>query len=92
MEGLVAYLLVVGIVLLIGLVFLIIDLKEKAREEGTLEERRLNPDLNTNDPILHRTRLSQFQRSKFNWTTYHMGKKGGIYTVSYNGNKVYKQI
>ena len=75
MEGLVAYLSVIGIVLIIGLIFLIIDFKEKAREEGTLEERRLNPDLNTNDPILHRTRLSQFQRSKFNWTTYYMKKK-----------------
>ena len=63
---------------------------EKMREEGTLEERRVNPDLNTNDPNLHRIRLTQFQRSKYNWTMYYMGKKGGIYTVSYNGNKVYK--
>ena len=48
MEGLVAYLSVIGIVLIIGLIFLIIDFKENAREESTLEERRLNPDLNTN--------------------------------------------
>ena len=90
MEALVAYLLVIGLTFLICIIFWIIEFEKKSREEGTLEERRLNPDLNTNDPILHKNRLSQFQRSKFQWTTYYMGKKGGIYTVSYNGNKVYK--
>jgi len=85
-----AYFWLVGILLIGGLIFIIYDTNEKMREEGTLEERRVNPDLNTNDPNLHRIRLTQFQRSKYNWTMYYMGKKGGIYTVSYNGNKVYK--
>ena len=61
-------------------------------EEGTLEERNLNPELNTANLDLHKMRLSKFQKSKYYSTMYYMGKKGGIYTVSYNGNKVYKQI
>lgn len=84
------YIYFVVFLLIFGIIFIIYDLNEKAREEGSLEERKTNPDLNTNDPNLHSFRLSQFQRSKYNWTTYYMGKKGGIYTVSYKGNKVYK--
>ena len=57
-----------------------------------LEERNLNPELNTANLDLHKMRLSKFQKSKYYSTMYYMGKKGGIYTVSYNGNKVYKQI
>ena len=79
-----------GYFLILALGTIIFD--KKHIEEGTLEERNLNPELNTANLDLHKMRLSKFQKSKYYSTMYYMGKKGGIYTVSYNGNKVYKQI
>ena len=79
-----------GMFLIVGIGASIFD--DRYKEEGTLEERNLNPELNTADLDLHKMRLSKFQKSKYLSKMYFMGKKGGVYTVSYNGNKVYKQI
>ena len=35
------------------------------KEEGCLEERNSNPELNTADIDLHKMRLSKFQKSKY---------------------------
>ena len=59
------------------------------REEGTLEERKNNPDLNCNDWDFHWVRLNQWGRSKYKWQTYYLGPRGGYYYYSANGNKVY---
>jgi len=79
---------ILGIVIFIG-IFLLID-REDRREEGTFEERRMNPDLNCSDFNLHKIRLCEFKRSKYMWKMYYMGSKGGIYTLSANGTRNYK--
>ena len=61
-----------------------------AAEEGTLEERKRNPSLNTNDWDLHWKRLNRFEYSKYEGKTYFKGKRGGIYTITANGNRNYK--
>ena len=61
-----------------------------AAEEGTLEERERNPSLNTNDWDLHWKRLDRFEYSKYEGETYFKGKRGGIYTITANGNRNYK--
>ena len=77
-----------GYFLILALGTIIFD--DSYKEEGTLEERNSNPELNTADLNLHKMRLSKFQKSKYFSKMYYMGKKGGVYTVAYNGNKVYK--
>ena len=59
-------------------------------EEGTLQERRNNPVLNTNNIELHNERLDEFEKSKFQGVMYYIGPKGGYYYYSSNGNKVYR--
>ena len=61
-----------------------------AAEEGTLEKRERNPSLNTNDWDLHWKRLNRFEYSKYQGETYFKGKRGGIYTITANGNRNYK--
>ena len=61
-----------------------------AADEGTLEERERNPSLNTNDWDLHWERLNRFEYSKYQGETYFKGKRGGIYTITANGNRNYK--
>ena len=59
------------------------------KEEGTLQERRNNPDFNTNTLDVHNYRLDIFRRSKFKGVMYYLGPRGGYYYYSRNGNKVY---
>ena len=59
-------------------------------EEGTLEERKRNPSFNTNNWDLHWKRLNRFEYSKYKGETYFKGKRGGIYTITANGNRNYK--
>ena len=61
-----------------------------AVEEGTLEEWKRNPSLNTNDWDLHWKRLNRFEYSKYEGEKYFKGKRGGIYTITANGNRNYK--
>ena len=77
------------ILLIIALLIILIILALQNREEGTLEERRNNPDLNCNDWNFHWGRLNQYGRSKYRWQTYYLGPRGGYYYYSANGNKVY---
>ena len=61
----------------------------RPKEEGTLQERRNNPELNTNTLNLHNDRLDKFSKSKFKGVMYYIGPRGGYYYYSQNGNKVY---
>ncbi len=61
----------------------------RPKEEGTLQERRNNPELNTNTLDLHNDRLDKFSKSKFKGVMYYIGPRGGYYYYSQNGNKVY---
>ena len=58
-------------------------------EEGTIYERRKNPELNTNNQGLHNDRLDKFSKSKYKGVMYYIGPRGGYYYYSQNGNKVY---
>ena len=73
----------------IALIFFLIILATKPKEQGTLKERYNNPDLNTNTYDIHNSRLNGFKRSKFKGMMYYQGPKGGRYYRSANGNKVY---
>ena len=55
-----------------------------------LKEQKYNPDINTNDWDLHWKRLNSFEWSKYEGETYYKGKRGGIYTITANGNRNYK--
>ena len=61
----------------------------RPKEEGTLQERRNNPELNTNKISIHSERLGKLRKSKFKGVMYHQGPRGGRYYYSRNGNKVY---
>ena len=58
-------------------------------EEGTLQERRTNPELNTNNLELHNERLSGFGKSKYRNDIYYVGPRGGVYYYSSYGRKTY---
>ena len=57
-------------------------------EEGTIYERRNNPELNTNNQGLHNDRLDKFSKSKYKGDMYYIGPRGGYYYFQ-NGRKVY---
>ena len=61
----------------------------RPKEQGTLQERRNNPELNTNKISIHTERLLKLRKSKFKGVMYHQGPRGGRYYYSRNGNKVY---
>ena len=84
--GLFLYLIVISLYAIKGVIIAaIVGLKE----EGTLQERYNNPDLNTNNLDIHNSRLNGFRRSKFKGVMYYLGPRGGYYYYSRNGNKVY---
>ena len=80
--GLFFFLIAIFIVLMIAAIV-------GPKEEGTLQERYNNPDLNTNTLDIHNSRLNGFRRSKFKGVMYYLGPRGGYYYYSRNGNKVY---
>ena len=61
----------------------------RPKEEGTLQERRNNPELNTNKLDLNNDGLDKFTKSKFKGVMHYIGPRGGYYYYSQNGNKVY---
>ena len=79
-------LLVIFLILGFCLIYWLIT---RPKEEGTLQERRNNPELNTNTLDLHNDRLDKFSKSKFKGVMYYIGPRGGYYYYSQNGNKVY---
>ena len=82
-------LIFLGIIAVFAIIWAIFE-NLGAVEEGTLEERERNPSLNTNDWDLHWKRLDRFEYSKYEGETYFKGKRGGIYTITANGNRNYK--
>ena len=80
--GIIALIIVLPLMLLFYLI-------ERPKEEGTLQERRNNPELNTNKLDLHNDRLDKFSKSKYRNTMYYVGPRGGYYYYSARGNKVY---
>ena len=61
----------------------------RPKEQGTLQERRNNPELNTNTLDLHYDRLEKFGKSKYRNDMYYIGPKGGCYFYNSNGRKQY---
>ena len=59
LVGLFLYLIVVAIIAIIGLFIAAIV---GPKEEGTLQERYNNPDLNTNNLNIHNSRLNGYRR------------------------------
>ena len=83
MEGILVLFFIVFIVLIIAGI-------TGPKEEGTLEERKKDPKLNTNNISIHTERLGKLRKSKFKGVMYYQGPKGGRYYYSpKNGNKVY---
>ena len=78
---------IIFLIIFLPIVLIIFALQN--REEGTLEERERDPNLNCNDWDFHWQRLNKFGRSKYKWQTYYLGPRGGYYYYSANGNKVY---
>ena len=81
-SGIIALIIVLPLMLLFYLI-------ARPKEEGTLQERRNNPELNTNKLDLHNDRLDKFSKSKYRNTMYYVGPRGGYYYYSARGNKVY---
>ena len=59
-------------------------------EEGTLQERRNNPKLNTNNWDLSMERFNTYGESMYQGKMLYLGKRGGIFTITANGNRNYK--
>ena len=58
----------------------------KARRQYLLD----NPQINTNDWDLHCWRLTKHNYSHYQGDHIYMGPRGGIYTVTANGNRNYR--
>ena len=76
-------------VILLAIFIIPIWLFTRPKEQGTLQERRNNPELNTNKISIHTERLLKFRKSKIKGVMYYQGPRGGRYYYSRNGNKVY---
>ena len=82
MAELLAFIIVFPLIILVYLIF-------RPKEEGTLQERRNNPELNTNNLELHNERLNEFGKSKYRNDIYYVGPRGGVYYYSSYGRKTY---
>ena len=58
-------------------------------EEGTIEQRERNPELNTKSFDLHERRLEQFSKSKYKKRMFYIGTDGACYYYSSTGRKVF---
>ncbi len=54
-----------------------------------IKTEKLNPDINTLDWDLHKTRLQKFGRSQYKGLTFFTNEKGTIYYLNENGIRVY---
>ena len=75
-------------VIFIGIVWLLRAFVWDA-EEGTVEQRERNPELNTKDWDLHEIRLERFSKSKYKKRMFYMSPSGGCYYYSSTGTKIY---
>ena len=55
----------------------------------TVKEEEYNPDINTKNWDLHKSRLIKFGRSQYKGLTFFVGSEDRIYYFSKEGNKVY---
>ena len=55
----------------------------------TPDEKENNPDINTNNWYLHKSRLSKFGRSQYKGLTFYVSPEDRIYYLSEQGTKVY---
>ena len=55
----------------------------------TPKEKEDNPDINTNNWYLHKSRLIKFGRSQYKGLTFFVSSEDRIYYFSKEGNKVY---
>ena len=76
-------------VILLAIFIIPIWLFTRPKEQGTLQERRNNPELNTNKISIHTERLLKLCKSKFKGVMYYQRPRGGRYYYSRNGNKGY---
>ena len=58
-------------------------------EEGTIDQRERNPELNTKNFDLHERRLEQFSKSKYKNRMFYIGTDGTCYYYSSTGKKVF---
>ena len=58
-------------------------------EEGTNEQRKCNPELNTKNFDLHERRLEDFKKSKYKNRMFYIGTNGTCYYYSSTGRKVF---
>ncbi len=58
-------------------------------EEGTNEQRKQNPELNTKNFYLHERRLEEFSKSKYKNRMFYIGTDGTCYYYSATGKKIY---
>ena len=58
-------------------------------EEGTNEQRELNPELNTKSFDLHERRLEQFSKSKYKNRMFYIGTDGSCCYYSSTGRKIF---
>ena len=54
-----------------------------------LKEEECNPDINTDNWDLHKSRLEKFRRSQYKGLTFFVSSKNRIYYLSEDGDKVY---
>ena len=54
-----------------------------------LEEKEVNPDINTDNWDLHKLRLEKFRRSQYKGLTFFVSSENRIYYLSKEGDKVY---
>ena len=57
-------------------------------EEGTYEQRKRNPELNTKIFELHEKRLYKFSKSKYQNRMFYIGTNGSCYYYSATGRKI----
>ena len=58
-------------------------------EEGSYEQRKRNPELNTKNFDLHERRLEKFAKSKYKNRMFYIGIDGSCYYYSATGKKIF---
>ena len=62
---------------------------EFTQYNSEIKTEKLNPDINTLDWDLHKTRLQKFGRSQYKGLTFFINERGTIYYLNEKGIRVY---
>ena len=91
--------LLLVIVLFFIIIFLPLIYKEKYVRQKKIKsffpsrplfnEKKFNPDINTNNWYLHKNRLVKFGRSQYKGLTFFVNSENRIYYLTEKGEKVY---